>query len=401
MKDFGKIALNEKADILDNQRMKKLHVHEKALNIVIYSFIVFLCGAQNNNLGVAQKNDSILQLKVGTVFPDFTTVNLKGDTLRGIQLKGKITFINFWFKSCAPCIAEMKHLNEMYQKFKDNPDFRFLSFTSDPKEIAEEAVRQFQIPFEVCPVTKKEYESMYCKGFPTNIIVDASGKIAHIETGGPMSEAKAGINVNKMELLTAYLLMKINYLSKNSYAVSPVILPDSLIRNRSFAEMQEYLINTGYWTNDSTSRLKGKIYPDFKATTISGKELSQQQLAGKVTLINIWDSRCVPCMAEMEYINKLYIQLKKNHLSFQLLSFTDDDIETAKEIIRKYDVQYEVSCISNKECKHLAYNSGFPTRIVIDPSGKVTFYEHGGYTDEEKVAKHFEELKEEIEKLFK
>lgn len=51
-------------------------------------------------------------------------------------LKGKITFINFGFAACAPCVAEIDALNEIYSKQKGNTYFNFLSISvDDPQAI--------------------------------------------------------------------------------------------------------------------------------------------------------------------------------------------------------------------------------------------------------------------------
>jgi peroxiredoxin len=138
-----------------------------------------------------QKKDSILQLKIGVPFPDFTITNVNGNTLSKQELQGKITVVNFWFESCAPCIAELNSLNTLFQKFKDNPDFQFVSFTIDSIEIAKEAIKKFGILFDVYPITKKESERLFCAGFPTNLIVDKNGKVAYVKEGGYLKDRKS------------------------------------------------------------------------------------------------------------------------------------------------------------------------------------------------------------------
>ena len=41
-----------------------------------------------------------------------------GETLRLSRLADRPVVLNFWFPSCPPCVAEMPHFEEAYQKFK-------------------------------------------------------------------------------------------------------------------------------------------------------------------------------------------------------------------------------------------------------------------------------------------
>lgn len=53
--------------------------------------------------------------------------NLEGQTINFNQSKNKPVLINFWATWCAPCIAEMPDLVDLYQNFKDEVDFYFVS----------------------------------------------------------------------------------------------------------------------------------------------------------------------------------------------------------------------------------------------------------------------------------
>jgi thiol-disulfide isomerase/thioredoxin len=65
---------------------------------------------------IAVQNEKKAAL-TGKPYPGFFA--LAGNKeISNISLKGKVVFINFWFASCAPCIAEMEDLNKLYNKFK-------------------------------------------------------------------------------------------------------------------------------------------------------------------------------------------------------------------------------------------------------------------------------------------
>ena len=53
--------------------------------------------------------------------------DLQGQTVNLNQSENKPILINFWATWCAPCIAEMPDLNDLYQTFKNDVDFYFVS----------------------------------------------------------------------------------------------------------------------------------------------------------------------------------------------------------------------------------------------------------------------------------
>lgn len=146
-----------------------------------------------------EQRDSIFFLKIGIPFPDFTLTNTSGDVFSEKDMKGKITVINFWFKSCIPCIAELSALNKLFLKFKDHPDFLLLSFTTDSHEIAKEAINKFNILFDVYPTTKKECDRLFCMGFPTSIIIDKLGTILFHHVGGHTEKEKVAEYFEELE----------------------------------------------------------------------------------------------------------------------------------------------------------------------------------------------------------
>ena len=246
-------------------------IMNKKLFCCIFLFAVFLSSYAQLSF---EQRDSILQTKISFQFPDFTLTNMAGDKFSAQELKGKITVINFWFESCAPCIAEIDALNQLFLKFKDNPNFRFLSLTTDSPEKAKEAVKKYDILFDVFSIKRKECERLFCTEFPTNIIVDQEGKVAYIKVGLYPNDT----HIRQMELLTAFLLMKNNWRSPHTYTVSASVLPDSLRSSKPLTS--EDLYRMGIWKKDNKDRIPiiGRKYMDFKATTLTGKNISQEQL---------------------------------------------------------------------------------------------------------------------------
>jgi peroxiredoxin len=149
---------------------------------IIYS--TFL-SSQNDFAAYTHKQDSLYQLNTGKPYPAFTAVSLEGKRMTEKELTGKVTIINFWFQYCEPCVAEFDAMNDLYRKFKDNPAFRFISFTSDSADSARLTVVKYKLSFPVFPVSEKEcFRLNMNQGFPTTIIIDKAGRMALLKSGG-------------------------------------------------------------------------------------------------------------------------------------------------------------------------------------------------------------------------
>jgi len=93
--------------------------------------------------------------------------------------------MNFWFVSCAPCIAEIPNLNRLYDMTKDSPDFHFFAITYEPEANAKEAIRKYDIRFPVLLTSPKEAQRLtYGRGYPTSMVLDREGRIHSILSGG-------------------------------------------------------------------------------------------------------------------------------------------------------------------------------------------------------------------------
>lgn len=110
---------------------------------------------------------------------------LSGKSITHEQLKGKITLHNFWHYQCKPYLAEMDALEDIYNEFKDDPDFQFLSFSSDSPNIIKNSIKKFHIPYDVSSISEKECVRMNTvEGLPVTIITDREGKIIYCQIAG-------------------------------------------------------------------------------------------------------------------------------------------------------------------------------------------------------------------------
>lgn len=76
----------------------------------------------------------------GSQISELSLYSIDGKKINSNYFKGKITFINFWFAACPPCISEIPQLNNLQKKYK-NTNVNFLAIGREP----EMYIRDFRI----------------------------------------------------------------------------------------------------------------------------------------------------------------------------------------------------------------------------------------------------------------
>jgi thiol-disulfide isomerase/thioredoxin len=136
----------------------------------------------------------------------------------------------------------------------------------------------------------------------------------------------------------------------------------------------------------STGLIKPKIeIPDLTSQEFdySGQfldfERNRIQLSdyrGKTLFINLWASWCGPCRAEMPHISELYKSVKDQpDLAFLLIGL-DNDIEKSRKFLDGKSWSFPTAHASYGLNESLQSQS-IPTTLVVNPEGKITFYQEG------------------------
>jgi len=112
---------------------------------------------------------------------------LLDDSVSLYQYRGKIVMLDFWIKSCGPCIASFPHLNELQQKFgKDK--FQLLSInTEDTKEDIAFFYKKHKPVYKMLFKADRFVDEYGIYAFPSIILLNKSGKI--IYAGGGFDQA--------------------------------------------------------------------------------------------------------------------------------------------------------------------------------------------------------------------
>ncbi len=111
---------------------------------------------------------------------DFTLLTFEGEKFDFRDLKGKVVFMNFWASWCAPCVAEMPNIQNLYNSYKDRDDIVFvmISLDRDPEK-ARKFIKRKDFNF---PVFTPDYTSgipgIYeSPSIPTTFVLNKNGFI--------------------------------------------------------------------------------------------------------------------------------------------------------------------------------------------------------------------------------
>jgi len=94
------------------------------------------------------------------------------------SLKGKVVVLEFWATWCAPCIAEIPHLNEIAQSVAAN-NVQFIAVDDEDPAVVEEFLgKKPMAAWAGVDTSKKIFEDFGVQDRPTTIVIDTQGRVA-------------------------------------------------------------------------------------------------------------------------------------------------------------------------------------------------------------------------------
>jgi thiol-disulfide isomerase/thioredoxin len=114
----------------------------------------------------------------------------------------------------------------------------------------------------------------------------------------------------------------------------------------------------------------GSQMPAFDLKDLRGKELSSNELRGKVVLIDFWATWCGPCKKEMPGYQKL--QDEYGPRGFVVIGFKFDtmaDTEDPVKFARRMGVRYALAIAPDELKEKFGGIEGLPTTMLYDREG--------------------------------
>ena len=115
---------------------------------------------------------------------------------------------------------------------------------------------------------------------------------------------------------------------------------------------------------------EGAEAPDFTLKDLQGNDLSLSSLRGKYVVLDFWGSWCGWCIKGIPDMKKYYAKYKDR---MEILGIDCRDTEEKwKEAVKKYELPWlHVRNAEESDVTVLYAIEGYPTKIVIDPQGKI------------------------------
>jgi peroxiredoxin len=111
--------------------------------------------------------------------PRFALKDLKGNTFRLEDLKGKVVLLNFFATWCGPCRQEVPELVKLYERFRDRGlEIVGISLDMEGAAVLDPFVKQYRIPYPIVLGTRQtvlDYGGV--RGIPTSFLIDREGSI--------------------------------------------------------------------------------------------------------------------------------------------------------------------------------------------------------------------------------
>jgi thiol-disulfide isomerase/thioredoxin len=121
----------------------------------------------------------------------------------------------------------------------------------------------------------------------------------------------------------------------------------------------------------------------FSLPTLDGGTLTDEDLLGKVVLINFWASWCGPCRVEIPALVRLAASIPDSDFAFVTMN-EDVEVDDARRFAIGLDFEYPVALGKGKLRRDYHY-LGLPFTVLIDRDGKMV-YRWTGFAGEEQVA---------------
>lgn len=117
----------------------------------------------------------------------------------------------------------------------------------------------------------------------------------------------------------------------------------------------------------------GAVAPDFRAVNLaSGDSVSlHAAYRGKVTLVNIWATWCVPCRVEMPAMEQLYTSLAPRGFRIAAVSIDEGPPEDVRAFGRELHLSFDLLQDRSTRIQQLYQTTGVPESFLLNRQGVI------------------------------
>lgn len=105
------------------------------------------------------------------------------------------------------------------------------------------------------------------------------------------------------------------------------------------------------------------------AVDLNGRRWSAADIQGKTVLVNFWATWCVPCLAELPFIQRVHENVRSTSTLLVLTISLDEDVAALRRFVAERPLQLPV--ILGFEAFPEQRDQALPMSLIVDPRGRV------------------------------
>ena len=135
---------------------------------------------------------------------------------------------------------------------------------------------------------------------------------------------------------------------------------------------------------------RGDVFADMSVTTPDGTtyKISEILKEKKAVVLNFWYINCGPCQMEFPYMQDAY-ETYQDKLEILAVNPYDGTDDTVAAFQKKFELTFPMAVIEEEWAQYMGLQA-YPTTVVIDRYGIVSFVHVGMITEVEEFNKLFE-----------
>jgi peroxiredoxin len=150
--------------------------------------------------------------------------------------------------------------------------------------------------------------------------------------------------------------------------------------NRQQATLIATLVSTAVFGVALASKLRPQIAlievgsqaPQFEAIDLrTGRPTTLADYRGKVVLLNVWATWCLPCRVEMPSMQRLHQKLAGTDFRLLAVSVDADDSTAVNAFVRELKLTFDVLHDRVGAIQRIYQTTGVPESFVIDQDGMI------------------------------
>ena len=120
-----------------------------------------------------------------TIAPNWSLVSLKDKTVNLSDLKGKLVLIDFFYKSCYPCMLALPALQDLHERYssKGLVVIGIDPYDTKEKDDIDNFLTNRGVSYTVLLGGKDVAKEYHVSGYPTMFLIDKNGKIIFSQVG--------------------------------------------------------------------------------------------------------------------------------------------------------------------------------------------------------------------------